>query len=105
MQPVAVRSSIDVFGLNRRVVLEMDTEQFGQVVYVIIGAVQVGSICLSVWQGQTVTKVGHQLKAVCFSWLVHTKTVAYRGPWVVMRQTLACSQTPGPVKRSPAAFP
>jgi hypothetical protein len=56
-QPVAVCSSIDVLGLNKRVVLELRTEHFGRVVFIIIGAVQVGSIHLSVWSGQAVHKV------------------------------------------------
>jgi phosphatidylserine decarboxylase len=62
-QPVAVRSSIDVFGLNKRVVLEIESQPFGRVAFVIIGAVQVGSISLSVWQGQAVAKVGSSVSA------------------------------------------
>lgn len=57
MQPVAVRSSIDVFGENKRLVVEIDSPEFGTVVYVIIAAVQVGSITMTTKEGQAVSKV------------------------------------------------
>ncbi len=57
VQPVAVRSSIDVFGENKRLVVEIGSAEFGSVVYVIIAAVQVGSITMTTKEGQQVTKV------------------------------------------------
>lgn len=57
VQPVAVRSSIDVFGENKRLVVEIDSPDFGTVVYVIIAAVQVGSITMTTKEGQAVSKV------------------------------------------------
>ena len=61
LQLVAVRGSIDVFGENKRLVVEIDSEVFGSVVYVIIAAVQVGSITMTTKEGQRVSAVGkHQ---------------------------------------------
>ncbi len=57
VQPVAVRSSIDVFGENKRLVVEIDSPEFGTLVYVIIAAVQVGSITMTTKEGQAVSKV------------------------------------------------
>ncbi|EIE18258.1 phosphatidylserine decarboxylase like protein [Coccomyxa subellipsoidea C-169] len=56
VKPVAVRSSIDVFGENKRLVVEIGSAEFGSVVYVIIAAVQVGSITMTTKEGQQVTK-------------------------------------------------
>ncbi|BDA47835.1 phosphatidylserine decarboxylase proenzyme 2 [Coccomyxa sp. Obi] len=56
VKPVAVRSSIDVFGENKRLVVEIDSPDFGIVAYVIIAAVQVGSITMTTKEGQTVSK-------------------------------------------------
>lgn len=64
VQPVAVRSSIDVFGQNKRLVMDIETEEFGSVVYVIIAAVQVGSIVMSVKEGQRVSKVRCRLPTI-----------------------------------------
>ena len=57
VQPVAVRSSIDVFGENKRLIVEIDSPEFGTLVYVIIAAVQVGSITMTTKEGQAVSKV------------------------------------------------
>lgn len=57
MKPIAVRSPIDVYDCNKRSVLELDSPQFGEVLYIAIAAVQVGSIELSVDSGDTFKKV------------------------------------------------
>ena len=57
-QPVVVRSPLDVFGLNRRCLLAIDSAKFGRVACAVIGALQVGSIRLKVTEGDRLTKVG-----------------------------------------------
>lgn len=56
-QPVVVTSPLDVFDLNKRAVLLIASPEFGRVAYVIIGALQVGSIHLSVAPGDRLAKV------------------------------------------------
>lgn len=43
----AMGSSTDVLGLNKRTVVEIDTDEFGAVALVIVGALEVGSIVLT----------------------------------------------------------
>jgi len=47
VNPIAVRSSIDVYSANKRISVEIDTEQFGKVMYISIGATMVGSVVLT----------------------------------------------------------
>lgn len=55
VNPMAIRSTIDVYGENVRVVIGMRSEGFGKVYCVLVGAMMVGSIEVGV-------KVGDQLK-------------------------------------------
>ncbi|ORX42923.1 hypothetical protein DM01DRAFT_1340909 [Hesseltinella vesiculosa] len=47
VNPMAVRTTLDVFGDNARTIVRMDTEAFGKVAIVCIGAMMVGSIILT----------------------------------------------------------
>ena len=57
VKPVAVKSPIDVYDCNKRSILELESSQFGPVLYIAIAAVQVGSIQLSVESCDSVKKV------------------------------------------------
>ena len=57
VKPVAVKSPIDVYGCNKRSILQLDTPHFGEVLYIMVAAVQVGSIKLTVGSGDSVKKV------------------------------------------------
>lgn len=48
VNPMAIRSAIDVYGENKRVVVPLYTKEFGTIYIVAIGAMMVGSILLSV---------------------------------------------------------
>ncbi|KAI3620409.1 hypothetical protein CBS9595_002376 [Malassezia furfur] len=56
VNPMGIRSTIDVFGENKRVVIPILTEEFGMVYITAIGAMMVGSILLSVTPGQRVKR-------------------------------------------------
>ena len=56
-QPVVVTSPLDVFDLNKRTILSIASPDFGRVAYVVIGALQVGSIQLDVAPGNRLAKV------------------------------------------------
>lgn len=56
VNPMGIRSSIDVFGENKRVVIPIHTKEFGMVYITAIGAMMVGSILLSVTPGQRVKR-------------------------------------------------
>ncbi|KAI8081723.1 phosphatidylserine decarboxylase-domain-containing protein [Halteromyces radiatus] len=47
VNPMAIRTTLDVYGDNARSIVRMDTEQFGKVAIVCIGAMMVGSIILT----------------------------------------------------------
>ncbi|QPG77193.1 hypothetical protein FOA43_004600 [Brettanomyces nanus] len=47
VNPMAVRSKLDVFGENVRTVIHIDTEEFGTVVLCAVGAMMVGSIIVT----------------------------------------------------------
>lgn len=51
VNPMAIRSAIDVYCENIRVVVPLISEQFGTFYYVCIGAMMVGSTCLTVKEG------------------------------------------------------
>jgi hypothetical protein len=72
-QPVVVTSPLDVFDLNKRAVLLLASPHFGRVAYIVIGALQVGSIRLSVSPGDRLAKVQSILACPCFM------TVVFRG--------------------------
>ncbi|CAL8466165.1 g5701 [Coccomyxa elongata] len=56
MQSPAVHSAVDIYGDSQRAVLEFDTPGFGTVMFCIIGATEVGSINLTIKEGDHVTK-------------------------------------------------
>ena len=47
VNPMAIRTTLDVYGENARSVVSMETETFGKVAVVLIGAMMVGSIVLT----------------------------------------------------------
>ncbi|ORY01148.1 hypothetical protein K493DRAFT_278223 [Basidiobolus meristosporus CBS 931.73] len=57
VNPMAVRSGLDVFGENKRSVSIIESEQFGLVGYVSIGAMMVGSIELTCEAGQRYSRM------------------------------------------------
>lgn len=56
VNPVAVNTSVDVYTENKRVVCPIDSDEFGLVTFVAIGATMVGSICFTTTPGQTIKK-------------------------------------------------
>ncbi len=44
VNPLAIKQNIHIFSQNKRVVTSMQTEQFGEILYIEIGATSVGSI-------------------------------------------------------------
>ncbi|KAI8370475.1 phosphatidylserine decarboxylase-domain-containing protein [Radiomyces spectabilis] len=56
VNPMAIRTTLDVFGDNARTVIYMDTDRFGKVAVVCIGAMLVGSIIMTVKVGQHVNR-------------------------------------------------
>eukprot|EP01028_Stygiella_incarcerata_P003430 TRINITY_DN1682_c0_g1_i1.p1 TRINITY_DN1682_c0_g1~~TRINITY_DN1682_c0_g1_i1.p1 ORF type:complete len:757 (+),score=209.80 TRINITY_DN1682_c0_g1_i1:121-2391(+) len=56
VSPLAVRKDVNVFTENKRVVQIVETEAFGTVVIVIVGATMVGSIIMTKHEGDMVTK-------------------------------------------------
>lgn len=60
VNPMAIRSSIDVFGENTRAVVPIYTKEFGTVILTAIGAMMVGSIVFTFKPGQSI-KRGEEL--------------------------------------------
>lgn len=56
VNPMAIRSDLDVYGENVRVVTEINTEKFGKVMFVAVGAMMVGSTVMTVKKGDTVSR-------------------------------------------------
>ncbi|KAF9113300.1 hypothetical protein BGX27_001836 [Mortierella sp. AM989] len=57
VNPMAIRSRLDVYGENKRVVSTIESKEFGTVAYVAIGAMMVGSISLTTKAGQLVERM------------------------------------------------
>lgn len=57
---MAIRSALDVFGENVRTVITLETEEYGDVELVMVGAMMVGSIILSV-KVNDIVKKGQEL--------------------------------------------
>ncbi|KAF9428669.1 hypothetical protein BGZ94_001548 [Podila epigama] len=57
VNPMAIRSQLDVYGENKRVVSTIESKEFGTVAYVAIGAMMVGSIILTTHGGQKVERM------------------------------------------------
>ena len=56
VNPMGIRSTIDVFGENKRVIIPIHTQEFGNLYIIAIGAMMVGSIRLSVQPSQRVCR-------------------------------------------------
>lgn len=56
VNPMAVRSSLDVFGENVRVIIPIKTPQFGTLLLIAVGAMMVGSIVLTLNEGDVVKR-------------------------------------------------
>lgn len=65
VNPQAVRSALDVYGENVRKIVPIDSPQFGRVMVVCVGAMMVGSIKITVEEGQDV-KRGQELGYFAF---------------------------------------
>lgn len=56
VNPMAIRSELDVFGENVRVLISIETQEFGVVVMIPVGAMMVGSTVLTKGKGDVVKK-------------------------------------------------
>ncbi|KAK9377279.1 phosphatidylserine decarboxylase-domain-containing protein [Lipomyces chichibuensis] len=56
VNPMAIRSDLDVFGENVRVLVPIDSDEFGRVMIVCIGAMMVGSTVITAKEGQRVSR-------------------------------------------------
>ncbi|KAK9477688.1 phosphatidylserine decarboxylase-domain-containing protein [Lipomyces japonicus] len=56
VNPMAIRSDLDVYGENVRVIVPIETEAFGRVIVVCVGAMMVGSTVITAEEEQTVTR-------------------------------------------------
>lgn len=56
VNPMAIRSELDVFGENVRTLISIETEDFGNVIMVAVGAMMVGSIVLTINEGDTLAR-------------------------------------------------
>ncbi|PRP81133.1 hypothetical protein PROFUN_01967 [Planoprotostelium fungivorum] len=56
VNPIAIRTRLDVYTENRRTILEIQSEEFGDVCFIAVGATMVGSIVLTVKEGDVVQK-------------------------------------------------
>lgn len=65
VNPQAIRSALDVYGENVRKIVPIDSPQFGRVMVVCVGAMMVGSIKITVKEGEDV-KRGQELGYFAF---------------------------------------
>lgn len=56
VNPIAIRSSLDVYAENARVIVPMDSQAFGRVYNACIGAMMVGSINFTKNEGDSVKR-------------------------------------------------
>ncbi|CCD24518.1 phosphatidylserine decarboxylase 2 NDAI_0D02040 [Naumovozyma dairenensis CBS 421] len=56
VNPMAVRSELDIFGENVRVIVPIESPEFGTILFIPIGAMMVGSIILTVEESETVVR-------------------------------------------------
>ncbi|KAM0746821.1 hypothetical protein T439DRAFT_329512 [Meredithblackwellia eburnea MCA 4105] len=56
VNPMAVRSSIDIYGDNVRLVAPISSPVFGDVMNIWVGAMMVGSICMTMLEGDTIKR-------------------------------------------------
>ncbi|KAF9180935.1 hypothetical protein BGZ51_005793 [Haplosporangium sp. Z 767] len=57
VNPMSIRSHLDVYGENKRVISTIESQEFGTVAYCSIGAMMVGSIVLTTVAGQEVKRM------------------------------------------------
>ncbi|KAF9115541.1 hypothetical protein BGX27_007428 [Mortierella sp. AM989] len=57
VNPMSIRSHLDVYGENKRVISTIESKEFGTVAYCSIGAMMVGSIVLTTQPGQEVERM------------------------------------------------
>jgi phosphatidylserine decarboxylase len=57
VNPMAVRQNIDIFTENRRIVIMVESEEFGRCAVVAIGAMMVGSVVVGVKEGERVERM------------------------------------------------
>ncbi|KAF9997789.1 hypothetical protein BGZ65_006645 [Modicella reniformis] len=57
VNPMSIRSHLDVYGENKRMVSTIESKEFGTVAYCSIGAMMVGSIVLTTKSGQEVERM------------------------------------------------
>ncbi|KAG0315592.1 hypothetical protein BGZ97_008062 [Linnemannia gamsii] len=57
VNPMSIRSHLDVYGENKRVISTIESKEFGTVAYCTIGAMMVGSIVLTTEGGQAVERM------------------------------------------------
>ena len=53
---MAIRTELDVFGENVRVVVPIHSQEFGTILYIAVGAMMVGSIILTCKKGEKVNR-------------------------------------------------
>ncbi|SCU85941.1 LADA_0D10990g1_1 [Lachancea dasiensis] len=56
VNPMAVRTELDVFGENVRLVLPIHSKEFGTVLFIAVGAMMVGSILLTCGEGDSIER-------------------------------------------------
>lgn len=56
VNPIAIRSNLDVYAENARVIVPMDSPAFGRVYNACIGAMMVGSIRFTKKEGESVKR-------------------------------------------------
>lgn len=56
VNPMAIRSHLDVFGENIRSIIPIETEDFGTVIMIAVGAMMVGSTVLTVKEGDSLKR-------------------------------------------------
>lgn len=56
VNPMAIRTELDVFGENVRVVVPIHSPEFGTILYIAVGAMMVGSIILTCKEGEKVNR-------------------------------------------------
>jgi phosphatidylserine decarboxylase len=56
VNPMAIRSALDVYGENVRVLVPIDTQEFGRVMVICVGAMMVGSTVITRQEGEEVKR-------------------------------------------------
>jgi len=56
VNPIAIRENVDVYTENKRIVTTITSPQFGRVIFIAVGATMVGSIQMTVKEGDSVKR-------------------------------------------------